>query len=148
MMRRLENIDTAMVGIPCGNHQSRPCIPNALAAENRDEFGPKQVGIMLRRDDVLETTPRVAGEGRQGAARLPENMRAATDIEVKEITRGNAHRQSDRQNAACRRSCDQIEILSDGPVEILFQRCEEGRRLRSHDAAAVDRKNSTDRRFL
>lgn len=50
------------------------------------------------------------------------NVWAATDIEVKEITRGKTHRQSDRQNAARGRSCDQIEILSDGPVEILFQR--------------------------
>ena len=147
-MRCLENIDTAMVGIPCGNHQSRSRIPNAPAAENCREFAPQQISVMLRGDDVLEATPRVAGEARQSAARLSKNVWAATDIEVKEITRGKTHRQSDRQNAARGRSCDQIEILSDGPVEILFQRRKKGRRLRSHDAAAVNRENSTNRRFI
>ena len=141
MVRGLENVDAAMIGVPRRHQQTGAGVANAPTTKNPIELGSQIGGVVLRREEMFDGTPAAAEAVGHGPPAWPKiaGPRWTLEARAKSPALGFPIARPMARMPPVEVPANQVEIIAYRSLEILFERSEERRRHRPLDAAAVDR---------
>ena len=73
---------------------------------------------------------------------LAEDGRSLVEVEFEYLRGSHPHAEPDRDDTAGRSAGDQIEEVTDRPLRVLLDRCQEGSRERPEQSTTVDREDA------
>ena len=149
MMRGLENIRAAQVGIPCRNNQPGLRLPDEVVVQNCLELPGKSCRVMLWPDNAASISCEVAPEPPHLPLRfiiyviLTKDDGSAVFIEFEQLLCRAPHAEAQCDDTARRCAGNEIKIAPDRLAQILFQPREESSRHRAFDPAPIDGEDAT-----
>src|SRR5579859_4048310 len=104
--------------------------------------------VVLGADQSFGTADLMEQPVDERATMLPENGGAVFLIERQDLAGLQAHSEPDGDDAAGRCADDQIKITTNGKGKMRFKLGQDRRRIRSGNAATINRQNAMDRRLV
>jgi hypothetical protein len=132
MVRGAEQVHIVHAQVVGGDHETFRALPERAVLERLRQRGSQQTGPVLRREHP---------PGRTNNWLPTENPRAQPDVKIHDLPRPQPQAQAQRDDPARRGTSDQVEMINDRRLQVLFHGGQDGSREDPAQATTIQRQN-------